>query len=231
MPEDEAATVVLVHGAWHGPWVWDHVVESLSSDGIETVTVDLPSSGPDPGGLGDLRDDVAAVQGVLDDLDGPVLIVAHSYGGAPVSEAAAGADNVAHIVYLAGFMLDSGESLLGLAGGEALPWWDVDGHGSIGVHGPEDVFYNDCRPEVAEAAVAQLHPQSWASVEQLLQEAAWHEVETTYVVCQDDHAFPVEAQEMLAKRADDVRYLDSGHSPFLSVPDDLLTIIREKAGA
>jgi alpha-beta hydrolase superfamily lysophospholipase len=81
----EEATVVLVHGAWHGPWVWDHIVESLASDGIETVTVDLPSSGADPGGLGDLHDDVAAVQGVLDDIDGPVVILAHSYGGAPVS--------------------------------------------------------------------------------------------------------------------------------------------------
>jgi pimeloyl-ACP methyl ester carboxylesterase len=228
---EDAATVVLVHGAWHGPWVWDHVVESLSSDGIETVTVDLPSSGPDPGGLGDLRDDVAAVQGVLDDIDGPVVILAHSYGGAPVSEAAMGADGVVHIIYLTAFMLDVGESLLSLVGGEAPPWWDVDGDGSIGVHGPADVFYNDCRPEVAEAAVAQLHPQSWASVEQPLQQAAWHDVPTTYVVCQEDNAIPVEAQELLAKRAEDVRYLDSGHSPFLSVPDDLLSIIREKAGA
>jgi pimeloyl-ACP methyl ester carboxylesterase len=224
------ATVVLVHGAWHGPWVWNHVVESLDSDGIETVTVDLPSSGPDPGGLGDLRDDVAAIQGVLDDVDGPVVIVAHSYGGAPVSEAAVGADNVQHIVYLAAFMLDAGESLLGLVGGEAPPWWEVHDDGSIGVAGPEGVFYNDCRPEVAEAAAAQLQGQSWASVEQPVQAVAWHDVDTTYVVCQQDHAVPVEAQEMLAKRAGEALYLDSGHSPFLSVPDDLLAIIRDKAG-
>jgi hypothetical protein len=56
-------------------------------------------------------------------------------------------------------------------------------------------------------------------------------VPTTYVVCRDDHAIPVVAQEMLAKRADEVRRLDSGHSPFLSVPDDLLSIIREVTGA
>jgi hypothetical protein len=225
------ATVVLVHGAWHGPWVWDHVVESLSADGIETVTVDLPSSGPDPGGLGDLRDDVAAVQGVLDDIDGPVVIVAHAYGGAPASEAAVGADGVAHIVYVTAFMPDAGESMLGLVGGEPPPWWDVHDDGSVGVHSPADIFYSDCRPEVAEAAADQLQPQSLASAEQALQEVAWPDVPTTYVVCHQDHALPVEAQEMLAKRADDVRYLDSGHSPFLSVPDDLLSIIREKAGA
>jgi pimeloyl-ACP methyl ester carboxylesterase len=225
------ATVVLVHGAWHGPWAWEHVVESLAADGIPTVVVDLPSSGPDPAALGDLHDDVALLQGTLEEIDGPIVIVAHSYGGAPVTEAAAGASDIAHIVYLTAFMLDEGESLLGLVGGQAPPWWDVHDDGSIGVHGPEDVFYNDCRPEVAAAAAARLQLQSLRSTEQPVQQVAWRDAATTYVICEDDNAIPVGAQEHLSERAGAVVRLQSGHSPFLSVPDDLLAVIREVAGA
>jgi pimeloyl-ACP methyl ester carboxylesterase len=228
---ERSATIVLVHGAWHGAWAWESVAAALGADGFDVRTVDLPSSGPDSSALGDLRDDVRAVREAVEAVDGPVVLVAHSYGGAPVTEAAAGLADVAHIVYLTAFMLDAGESLFGLVGGRAPDWWIDNGDGSLGVAGPEEIFYNDCSPEVAAASVARLHPQSRASAEQPVEAVAWRDVPTTYVVCERDNAIPVPAQEMLSQRAGTVRRLDASHSPFLSRPDEVVAIIREAAGA
>ncbi|MEY2532364.1 MAG: hypothetical protein QOF29_274 [bacterium] len=221
-------TVVLVHGAWHGPWAWAEVQERLAGEGLDVVTVDLPSIGRDTGALGDLYDDAAAVRAALDAIDGPAVVVAHSYGGAPVTEAAAGAGNVAHIVYLTAFMLDEGESLLGLVGGAEPDWWitSADGRTTLPA-GPETVFYNDCPPEVAEAAAAQLAPQRKLTVEQPVREVAWRTIPSTYVVCERDNAIPVFAQDAMAQRAGAVERMDAGHSPFLSRPDELVVLLRD----
>jgi len=51
-----APVVILVHGAWHGPWAWEGVIERLTAEGIRTVAVDLPSKGVETALLGDLHD-------------------------------------------------------------------------------------------------------------------------------------------------------------------------------
>ena len=107
-------TYLLVHGAWHGAWCWDELAPKLGA----TATVELPSKGPE---RGDLYADAATVREAIDAIDGPVVVVAHSYAGAVVTEGAVG---VEHIVYVTAFMLGVGESLLGTVGGVAPDWWD-----------------------------------------------------------------------------------------------------------
>ena len=75
MTLDSTATVVLVHGAWHGAWCWDRVVDRLSVAGIAAVAVDLPCHGADDGLLSDLCGDAARVGEVLDRLDSPTVLV------------------------------------------------------------------------------------------------------------------------------------------------------------
>jgi pimeloyl-ACP methyl ester carboxylesterase len=106
-----AATVVLVHGAWHGAWCWDRVVEGLAERGVDAVAIDLPGHGASRQPLGDLHGDAAAVSHALDALDGADAIVCgHSYGGAVISEGKGRAIRRRHLVYLAAMMLDVGES-------------------------------------------------------------------------------------------------------------------------
>jgi len=221
------STVVLVHGAWHGSWCWAVLRERLEGLGISSGTVDLPSV--DRGGpLGDLHDDAAAVRQAVDDIEGPVVVVAHSYGGAPVSEGLVGAVNVAHLVYVSAFLLEKGESLLGAAGGVDPPWWRTSADGkTLEPDDPEHVFFADCRPEAVAAAVALLRPQARASFTQTLRGAAWHDIPSTYVMCDQDNAIPAFAQEAMAQRAGTVHRLSSGHSPFLSQPDELAKIVRQ----
>jgi pimeloyl-ACP methyl ester carboxylesterase len=224
----EETTVVLVHGAWHGPWAWESVTARLEDEGVDVVLVDLPSSGPDVAALGDLDDDAAAVRAAIDGVDGPVVVVAHSYGGAPTTQGATGAENVQHIVYLTAFMLDEGESLFAVVGGQAPPWWNVSEDGTyLLVDGPEDVFYNGIDDELAAAAAGSLHPQSMAAIKASVGAPAWRDVDTTYVICEADNAIPVFAQEQLAQRAGTVKRMDASHSPMLSHPDEVVAIIRD----
>ena len=229
----DGSTVVLVHGAWHGPWCWDQLVPELQARGLAVATVDLPSSGPDLTALGDLDDDVAAVTAVLDAVPGRKILLGHSYGGLPITEAAAGRDDVAHLVYVCAFLLDAGVSLIDAAGGRPVSWWRLSEDGtSMTADRPEEVFYSDCTPEAAAAAVAQLHPQSLASVRQPLRAAAWETIASTYVVADRDPELPRFVQEGMATgRASRMVHIDAGHSPFLSRPRELAAIVAECAEA
>ncbi|MEV4496371.1 alpha/beta hydrolase [Micromonospora arborensis] len=228
-------SLLLVHGAWHGPWVWQSLVERFPDIDIHTVA--LPSVGNDPTALGDLYDDAAVVKAAVAAIDGPVVVVAHSYGGAPVTEALAAADNVRRIVYLAAFQPDVGDSLFSTAGGVAPPWWevheqsDLKGKGHIVPAQPREVFYGDVEPEIAEQAIAQLGLQSWASTQQPLTEAAWRTIPSTYIICEADNALPPFAQELMSKRAERVLRMNSSHSPFLSQPAELAALIRAELSA
>jgi pimeloyl-ACP methyl ester carboxylesterase len=222
--------LLLVHGAYHGPWVWDRVIEQLP--GVAVHTVACPSSGSDLSKLGTLQDDIDAVTDAVDAIGGPVVVVAHSYAGVVVSDAVAGMDNVVRIVYIAAAMVDPGESIMGAAGGMP-PWWQIskdegpDG-GIIRVAEAQatDVFYGDVAPELAAEAVARLVPASYSSQTASGSKAAWHEIPSTYVICTADNALPASAQEAMARQAANVHRLPSSHSPFLSMPAELAAILR-----
>jgi pimeloyl-ACP methyl ester carboxylesterase len=220
-----APTLVLVHGAWHGPWVWRRLVEELSD--LDVRTVALPSVGPDPAALGDLRTDAEAVRAAVTLVDGPVLVCAHSYGGMPATEGLAGMRNVVGLVYLSAFQLDIGESLLGAVGVNAPSWWDVHRtEGYVDALRPAEVFYEDVHPETARAAIDRLGHHSLAAFAQPLTRAAWRTIPSTYVVCERDAAIPVVAQETMAERAGRVLRMPSSHSPFLSRPAQLAGVLR-----
>ncbi|MEV1286272.1 alpha/beta hydrolase [Micromonospora sp. NPDC049679] len=220
-------TVVLVHGAWHGSWCWGELIPALEAHGLPVATVDLPSSGPDVTALGDLDADVAALTAVLDAVGGPKILLGHSYGGLPVTQAAAGRQDVVHLVYVCAFMLDAGVSLIEAAGGEPPSWWRPSEDGTwMTADRPEEVFYSDCDPAVAAAAVPQLQPQSLSSCRQPLSAAAWETIPSTYVVADRDPELPQFVQEGMATgRATRVVHIDAGHSPFLSRPGELAAIV------
>ena len=90
-----SSLVVLVHGAWHGAWCWAALQAELDRRGVPSLAVDLPGHGASPEPIGGLHDDAAAVTALLDHLAsgaaGPITLVGHSYGGAVITQAAAGA--------------------------------------------------------------------------------------------------------------------------------------------
>jgi pimeloyl-ACP methyl ester carboxylesterase len=220
-----APTLVLVHGAWHGPWAWRRLVDELAD--LDVRTVALPSVGPDPSALGDLHTDAEAVRAAVTVVDGPVVVCAHSYGGLPVTEGLVGVPNVVGLVYLCAFQLDIGESVISAVGGTAPSWWDIRrAEGYVDALRPFEVFYADVRPHTARGAVARLGHQALAAFEQPLTRAAWRAIPSTYVVCERDAAISVVAQEMMAERASRVLRMPTSHSPFLSRPAQLGGVLR-----
>ncbi len=170
----DSATIMLVHGAWHGSWCWEPLRELLAADGIATATVDNPSV-TRPGS--DLHADAGNLRAALDAIEGPVVLVGHSYGGAVISEGGAH-PNVEQLVYLTAFALDAGESVIAntLAGGDETRLGEAvqfDGDTvSVDPARVVEFFYHDCAPDVAAAAAARLRPMSVAAMGGVVNEPA-----------------------------------------------------------
>lgn len=217
--------LLLVHGGWHGAWAFDVLVPVLASQGFTVRTVDLPSSGS----LSGLDADVAVVRRSLAEHATPTLVVGHSYGGVVISEACSGVSNVVGLAYLCAFVLDKGESL-SMFLQPVPPWLEIDETGGVGrVRDPERVFYADLEPPVAARAAARLKPQSMACLGAVLTAAAWRELPSSYLICEQDQALPVPAQEMMSARTHIVERLASSHSPFLSHPGEVAAFLARAA--
>ncbi|WP_235616935.1 alpha/beta hydrolase [Mycobacterium montefiorense] len=219
----------FVHGAFFGAWSWDAVRQDLSARGWRSQTVDLPSVADRGSARLALFDDATLVRRRIKEIAGPVVVVAHSYGGVVVTQAAAGLPNVRHLIYVCGFQLDVGESLLGVTG-KAPDWWNIEGD-ILTVHDPRAVFLHDVPQGVALQAVARLKPLTLSATTQKLTIAAWHRISSTYIAADEDKAIPLAGQGFLARRAAYVRHLPSGHLPLLSMPSALADLIVEAADA
>jgi pimeloyl-ACP methyl ester carboxylesterase len=194
--ESAMPTVVLVHGAWSGPWVWDEVRRYLDLARIASAAVALPSVGEDTGKLGVLADDVAAISAVLDELSGPFVLAGHSYSGVPVTEAAAAREDVTHVVYACAFAMPPGTSMLDALGGQPPEWWIFAEDGeSIMPDNPGALLYGECTPAVGNGAIARLHPHSARSVRQPLRAAGYGEKPATYVIGKRDAILPADVAE------------------------------------
>ena len=229
--------VVLVHGAWHGAWCFAGLQHALDELGVPSIAVDLPGHGASTDGLGGLAADARHVADVLDRLGEPAVLVGHSYGGAVVTQAAVWHPDVAHLVYLAAFALDDGESVMGLL--RSLPTAAV-ALGDAIRPGPEGstvldpalaagALYGDVAGPVVDAALARLSPQSIASMTDVVQGAPRLHLRSTYVQCLRDQAVHPTHQAVMAGRCTDTITLDCDHSPFLSATREVAALLHRLA--
>jgi pimeloyl-ACP methyl ester carboxylesterase len=232
----DPATVALVHGAAAGSWTWHLVTSGLEDRSIDTRAVDLPScsaSGPTV----DLHDDARHVRGVLDEVDGPVVLVGNSYGGAVISEAAVDCASVKQLVYIAALMPRPDEHIADILGGLKSGLTDA-------VHLLDDarlVFDPDIDIEASfQHASAEERafilprlgrPMSMGLDTKLsLPKVAWQSVPSTYVVCADDLALPPEVQRSwAAERATETIEWPVDHSPQHSRPDLVVDLLERLA--
>jgi pimeloyl-ACP methyl ester carboxylesterase len=224
---------VLVHGAWGGAWIWRDVGIELTRRGIPWTAVDLPSSihGARPNTF--LADDANEVVQIAN-LEGPVVLVGHSYGGAVITEAAEDVTNLERLVYVAALV-----PLLGESATEAtrevhvrtLLDEAINVDGEFLVLDPalaKKALYQDCAEETADWALGQLTPQTLASFRSP-RSAFDVDIPSYYVRCTLDNAVDMSVQELMAARCREFSTLESGHSPMFSMPVALCDLILSTA--
>ncbi|MCC4909425.1 alpha/beta fold hydrolase [Microbacterium sp. cx-59] len=224
--------IVLVHGAWVGGWEFAGIIPLLQHAGWSIETVELPSTGS----TGTMSADADAVTAALDRAPGPVLLVGHSYGGVPVTQAG---DHraVAGIVYVAAFALDQNESVQSALGGE-LPgvWSAAEGQVRLGADRAALVALVSTGlppgtpPAVGEQLADMFRPQSLASLTEPVRSVAWRTKPSWYVLTENDDLVPPDFQRSLAERAGaEIIRVPTGHAPFQEAPADFVAVIERIA--
>ncbi len=219
--------IVLVHGAFIDGSGWEGVHKILTKDGYNVRVVQHPTTS--------LAADVAYTKRVIASLNGPVLLVGHSYGGAVITEA--GNDpKVRGLAYLAAFVPDRGESLKSLL---ANP---VPGAPVPPIAGPEDGFLQVKREAFAAAFAADVDsdkaafmadsqlPWSVDAFSGVVENAAWRTKPSSYLVATDDLMIPPQVQRAQAKRAGaTVTETPGSHAVFVARPEVAAEWIRQAA--
>jgi pimeloyl-ACP methyl ester carboxylesterase len=196
------------------------MTKPLADRGIASVAVALPSCGEMGDQLGDLYADVEACRRTIADVEGPLVLCGHSYGGVVITEAGAD-DRVTHLLYVTSVMPDAGQSQADLIGSEPAPWLQPGDDGTVGVDPGmiREFFLQDCDTTTTEQALGRLTRQSLAPFTQPPRQIAWQQKPATYFVCTEDLATPAQVQRQRVRANTRRVEFSAGHHPFLSRPD------------
>src|SRR5690606_37217986 len=188
--------------------------------------------------------DAASVSAVVGSIDGPVVLVGHSYGGPVITEAANGNRNVKSLVYVAAFAPDTGESSLTLSGqfpgstlGDALLPVELPGGGQDLYIQPEkfhDQFAADVSETEASLMAATHRPVTAAALAEPSGAASWKTIPSYAIYGSADRNIPPAVMEFMAKRAHSLKSVvveGASHALMVSHPDDVAELIETAASA
>jgi pimeloyl-ACP methyl ester carboxylesterase len=217
--------VVLVHGAFADGSGWEAVAKILKNDGYKVSVPQPPETS--------YAEDQKCTKAAIDAMDGPVVLVGHSYGGSIITEAG-NHPKVAALVYIAAFALDEGESCASIEQG--LPqaskafkpdsnnnWWIDEAHFAAD-------FAADIPPEKAAFMAISQVPISTDSFTHKVTNPAWKNKPTWYMVATEDRSINPDQERMMAKRAKAKTVeVKASHVAYMSHPKETAKLIEEAA--
>jgi len=202
-------TIVFVHGAWADATGVQGSMRALRDRGFAVVGAANP--------LRHLTEDAAGVKALLGTIQGPIVLVGHSYGGAVISNAATGNEQVKALVFIAGWMPDEGESIQQLLGLEAfgdslvsaalrpVPFTNPDGSETVDLYLDRDMFpeafAGDVDLETAAMMAATQRPWSAGAAATPSATPGWRSIPSWYLLGTEDRAIPPAGQRFMAERA------------------------------
>ena len=231
-------TIILVHGAFAESSSWNGVIDSLTGSGHHVIAAANPLRG--------LASDAEAVSDVVRSVEGPVVLVAHSYGGAVISNVDAQAGEIAGLVYVNGFAPAPGEHCFQLAGmfpgsrlGEetARPVSRRDGTTDLYVASDSfhEIFCQDVpAPQAALMAATQRPATQEALVEPSGDRPLWKAVPSCFLIGEEDRIIPAQLQRFMAERAGARRVVEipgGSHAVAVSQPEQMAQFVLEAVSA
>jgi pimeloyl-ACP methyl ester carboxylesterase len=227
-------TIVLVHGAFAESSSWNAVVQALQRSGHTVIAA------PNP--LRSVSSDAAFVADLLRSVEGPIILVGHSYGGAVISNAALGNNNVKALVFVAGFAPDAGENIGTLSGqfpgstlGDTLQPVTL-ANGTTDLYIQQDKFHQqfaaDVSAEAAALMAATQRPLNDIALNEGSGEPAWKTIPSWFVIPELDKNIPPQAQQFMAERAKAREVLDfkgASHAVGVSRPTEVANFIMKAA--
>ena len=229
--KSDVKNIVLVHGAWADGSGWRAVYDNLVKDGFNVSIVQEPETS--------FQDDVTTVKRTLALQDGPSILVAHSYGGAVITEA--GTDpSVAGLVYVAAHMPDAGENEAD--DGKRFPS-DLSKSGAIKKTADGFTYLDPAQFHEYFAADLSAEQAAFMARSQVLNAAvnfkaaittpAWREKPSWMVVAGADRTINPDLERFYAKRAKShtVEVAGASHSVYVSHPKEVANVIESAARA
>ncbi|GIE78453.1 alpha/beta hydrolase [Actinoplanes philippinensis] len=229
-PARATPTVVLVHGAFADAGGWNGVADRLLRAGYPVIAPANPLRG--------VSADAAYLASLLATIDGPVVLVGHSYGGMVITNAAGGNPDVRALVYVAAFAPDRGESLIDLQNrypGTRLTEAALDfrpyGEGLVDAYIKRGafpgVFAGDVPATAARLLWAGQRPADLRALGEPSAAPAWAGIPSWYLAARDDQVLPVAAQRFMAGRAGArIREIGASHVAMISQPAAVTDLIK-----
>ncbi|WP_277183862.1 alpha/beta fold hydrolase [Caballeronia sp. BR00000012568055] len=235
--------IVLVHGAWETSSIWDGVAVKLKHDGYSVQVVTLPGRPGNPMPADQVSMDSyrnAIVAAIANDRE-PVVLVGHSFAGFPISAVAeAEPGKIRTLVYLAAYLPQDGQSLLGVAtndkGSKAGPAVQIDKDNGISTIAPDaraGLFANDAPPEVRAMVASAIVPEPLAPLATPVHlTAKFARVDKVYIHTARDQVVSPELQAAMvaAMPVRKQQTLDTGHTPFVTDPNGVAAAIEASIG-
>jgi pimeloyl-ACP methyl ester carboxylesterase len=230
-------TFVLVHGAFADASGFGGVIRELESAGHKVVAPPNPLRG--------VGFDAATVGAVAGAIDGPVVLVGHSYGGAVIGQASATLDNVTALVFLAAFGLDAGESCLSVQQPFPPPLLNSTNaptaYAAVGAaQGPDvyvakerfrETFCADVPVDMADVMFATQRPLAFAALGENATAAGWKTKPNWFLVSEHDNAISPDAERFMAKRMGaTTETIDGSHTAFIAKPVAVTAFILKALG-
>jgi pimeloyl-ACP methyl ester carboxylesterase len=227
-------TIVLVHGAFAESASWDHVMEPLVQDGHHVVAAANPLRG--------VAANAQSISDLVRTIEGPVLLVAHSYGGAVISNVDADAGEIVGLVYVNAFAPEPGENCFGLAAkfpgsmlGETTVRPVPRRDGTTDLYVAADRFHDIFCADVPERAAALMAATQRPATQEALVEPSgerplWNDVPSWFLIGEEDRIIPAELHHYMADRARSQRTVaveGASHVAMVSQPGAVAELILQ----
>lgn len=230
-------TIILVHGAFAESASWSQVVSLLLADGYPVVAAANPLRG--------IKNDAEYLATVINSVEGPVVLVGHSYGGCVISNTLNTKGKIKALVYVAAFAPESGESAIALSGqfpgstlGQALAPPVALPNGGNDLYILQSKFHEQFAADVPDSdarnMAATQRPVTDAALNEISANPLWKVLPSWFIYGTEDRNIPLAAHAFMAKRAGSTRTVeieDGSHVIMVSHPKEVAKLISEAATA